>query len=305
MWSRSRSAPARFRPARTLALGLSLVGAMGQPAAAQEAKQKERMTVEFAEAILRTFGSAMSDGDTLRPETGKVSGKIAARLEVPRGLHVIGSVAHPQGAMVFASTPLAPDSVRALFTTELRGRGWTASTAEFPGTRGFQSGPALTERGLVFCRGADEEIEITIMPRQGAPHDVMIGYQTSGTGMCQFGAAGGRAAMYRSPFEDLPPLYPPAPGSTRETPGRCARRSHRSSSQSEMVATALPADSVLQHYGEQLERAGWHAVGSSARASTGAWTKTDSSGAVVRATLVVGERAEAPGCRELSLTVER
>ena len=263
---------------------------------AQQAVQT--IPVELAAAYVRTLGRADST-TTVQFLPGEVPAAVGDLIPMLPGARLIGSVVLNRATTVLGTTTLPPDSVLAWYASEFVKRHILALAlvrvqSSPPGIGGFRQPPPA--HPTQFCNGADE-INVTAM--------------RSPEGFTDFRISLGGAAPFCRLVPPTPPRTPPAfnlplpvvydPPNTGLRP-ECYVGESRQQSQTQLF-TAMSPDSLLRHYGQQLESSGWTRIPAESTSAIGMWTRRDSSGTLQTARLAIGVTPTAPGCRNATLEV--
>jgi hypothetical protein len=292
------------------ALGLAPV----MPARVLSAQQTQDASPELIDAILRHV--YRYDGGNVRLLSGRVPDDLGPNFYLPPGSRVIGSVVAGSSVVVFATSSVPFDSVRALYTRALAPAGWKPLTWRTP--MGFVDSRRASP--VVLCRDG-AQLHVQRLSPTGGSNDLVLNYRDS-LGSCETGAQSAMPPMRQTRF---PTLYSPEPVS-ESAMMRCASRggtmvgmatatsavaisgsgmstgATRRSGTSTTIVSTMRADELLRHYGAQLEAGGWRrsSVGGG-QAGSGRWTLADTAG-VRDVTLSVANRGvPGGGCYEVRM----
>jgi hypothetical protein len=254
--------------------------------------------VELAVAYVRTLGRADSAA-TVEFLPGDIPAAVRDVVPVAPGARLIGTVVRGRSTTVLGSSTLSPDSVLAWYAAEYIRRRFPAMAlvrvqSSPPGIGGFRQPPPA--HPAQFCRGADEIDVAAVRSTEGwTDFRVLIAGDSP---ICRL-------------VPPTPPRKPPAfnlplpivydPPNTGVRP-ECFVSESSQQSRTQLF-TSIPPDSLLRHYGRQLEASGWTRVPAESTSATGLWTRRDSSGTLQAAKLTVGIVPTAPDCRSATLEV--
>lgn len=245
---------------------------------------------EAATDFAMALGRGQSGGvppDSVRTTIGEVPEVIRDVLFLPPNARLLGSVRGPSFVTVYAATDLSPDSIRRLYGSELRARDWLP--------RGLHGGVARAARDRhsgYYCRSG-WRLSIHVIPVAGGPNDLHLSY-------------------YRDPCERepdmaaanlVPPLSPPDGtvvwGSRCASPGSVVGGPFP-------IDNAPPPDSLVAHYGRQLEAVGWWPAPVDPATYAASWERTGQNGERVVTMLIGAVDPHQPQCHVLmSSTIVR
>jgi hypothetical protein len=233
---------------------------------------------------------------------GAVPGFVASRLYVPRSGKVLGSAFLGTTVVAIVTIPSITDTALVEFRREMLKRNWKLPPpAPSFGGGGFRPAPASAEGApsrVVLCDDR-QTVYMTSATRSGIATDVTYRIVTGGAGgVCNPPQLG--MSFPRSPY---PTLFNPAGTSDARMNGDCSATLAGSSGTGTTLRTAMTPESLLDHYGRQLQDSGWTPSADRAAILGRIWTRTDSSGAPVEVTLSVTTPARDAECRELNLQV--
>ena len=257
----------------------------------------QTIPVELASAYLRTLGRTDS-ATTVEFLPGEVPAAIRDLIPLMPGARLIGSVVLNRAMTVLGTSPLPPDSVAAWYAAEYTKRGIPAMALvrlqAFPPGGGFRQPPPT--HPTQFCKGTDEiNVAAVRSPEGWTDFRVLLGANSP---VCRVIPP----MPPRTPptfDQSLPVVYdPPNAGARPE----CFVNESRQQSQTQLFSSTSP-DSLLRHYGRQLEANGWMRVPAESTSAFGVWTRRDSSGTLQAAKLSIGITPTAPQCRNATLEV--
>lgn len=255
------------------------------------AAQSETVPRELVDAVLRQA----TGGTGSQLLVGRVPDGFPERFTVSSDARTVGSITMSGTTIVVISTNAIPDAVITAVTQQLRAAAWKAAPLPLP-QRGFQESEASLPH--VFCAG---DTVVTVRA---------FGRMTGGTSVVATQAMGSPRSCDpvvqppRRPAPELPTLRNPP---TTDVTGSCNRRDPNmvsvSNGMATMLRTSITPDSILAHYGRQLQAAGW--APRPPQSYTTTWGQPDSTGAVVEATLSVMPNRQVAGCYNVNLNVVR
>jgi hypothetical protein len=266
------------------------------PAPAQQPGQT--IPVELAAAFVRTYARPDSAA-TVEFLPGEVPAAVRDVIPVVPGARVIGSVVLNRATTVLGTSTLSPDSVLAWYAAAYTKRGIPGMAlirlqTSPPGIGGFRQPPPA--HPAQFCSGSDQ-IDIAAMRSSEGWTDFRVRLSGSSP-LCRM--------VPPTPLRPPPTLNLPLPvvydpPNTGPRP-ECFVNASRQQTQTQLY-TALSPDSLLRHYGRQLETNGWTRTPAESTNAIGVWTRRDSTGAVQTAKLTVGVTSGAADCRSATLEV--
>ncbi|HSQ31554.1 MAG TPA: hypothetical protein VLN49_16975 [Gemmatimonadaceae bacterium] len=282
----------------TLLLAAALLSTFpAAPAPAQQPAQT--VPVELAAAFVRTYARPDSAA-TVEFLPGEVPAAVRDVIPIIPGARIIGSVVLSRATTVLGTSTLSPDSVLAWYASTYTKRGLPAMAlvrvqTSPPGIGGFRQPPPA--HPSQFCSGSDQiDVVATRSPEGWSDFRVRF---SGGSPLCRMVPP----TPLRTPPNfglPLPVVYDPPNTATR--PECFANNSRQQQTQTQLY-TVLSPDSLLRHYGRQLETAGWTRVPAESTVVTGMWTRRDSTGVLQAAKLSIGVMPGAPDCRSASLEV--
>jgi hypothetical protein len=279
--------------------------ACAAPVAAAHAQEPRRLATPDSVSLELAAALAASGGFSAEPQilVGAMPEWITNRLYVPSGARVLGSAFLGTTVVGVVTMPAASDTVLAEFKRELLSRGWTLPPPPPNyGGGGFRPAAASTVDGplarLTLC-SEQQTLTASAARRRGTVTNVTFRVTGNGTySVChppQF-----QPVMARSPYPTL--FNPPNAADARMT-GDCSSTLMGSTGTNTTLRTAMTAESLLDHYGRQLQDSGWTAAGGQASIVGRSWTRPDTSGGSIETVITVATPGRDPGCRELNLQV--
>jgi hypothetical protein len=107
-----------------------------------------------------------------------------------------------------------------------------------------------------------------------------------------------------SPMESVPPLWAPGDANAAIICRDQTFNSASSSGQRQEVHTDLSTQAVLDHFGRQMDSAGWKPLGASGSTLASTWTQTMPDGGLHEVTITVSKNPAQPGCYTVELRAE-
>jgi len=284
------------RRASLLAIAAVLPGPRANFLRAQQPTQT--IPVELAAAYVRSVARTDSAA-AVEFLPGEVPAAVREMIPVLPGSRVVGSVVVNRTTTVVGTTTVAPDSVLAWYAATYTKRGFPAMAlvrvqTSPPGMGGFRQPPPA--HPSQFCSGPDQ---IDVSAARSA--EGFTNFRIRLTGAAAFCRLVAPTAPRTAPTFNLPLPVVYDPPNTAVRP-ECFVNDSRQQTQTQLF-TALSPDSLLRHYGRQLETAGWTRIPAESTLVTGEWTRRDSTGALQAAKLSVGVMLGAPECRSATLEV--
>ena len=293
-----------FRSTHVLAAAIG-ASALASPVTALRSQEPRRLTSPDSVPLELAAPLVSAGGFATEPQilVGSMPEWIANRIYVPSGARVLGSAFLGTTVVVVVSLPAASDSVLVEFKRELLQRGWkTPPPPPTYGGGGFRPAASTTVDGspmrLTLCND-QQMLTASAARRRGTTTNVT--FRVLGTATyspCHPPQM--PTSMARSPF---PTLFNPPNAADARMNGDCSSTLMGSMGTSTTLRTPMTAESLLDHYGRQLQDSGWTAVGERASILGRSWTRPDSSGTPVETVITVSTPARDPGCRELNLQV--
>ena len=268
-------------------IGLALVMGAATPAAAQERALRDRtVPLELVEALL-----ASRVGQTAPVVlVGELPPQMKSRVYVPANARILGGMSSSANATGVFTTSEDPAALRRDFVREAAARGWK----EFEPASGVMGGFRDVSRTgpLVYCDGG-VMTQITIGP--GAIGESRVTIFETGEGACNF-MRNQPTRMGPDILDNLkwPTLLNPE---TTRSGGECGFARRPSFSQPAELTTRMTPDSLLSHYGKQLEELGYAPA---PNLQTRSWLRTDPTGAKMLLELTV-QVAEGSPCRRMHM----
>lgn len=263
---------------------------------AQQAGQT--IPVELATAYVRTLARADSAAN-VEFLPGEVPAAMHDIIPAFPGARILGSVVVGRATTVVGTATVSPDSVLAWYAATYTKRGIPGMAllrlqTSPPGIGGFRQPPPA--HPSQFCSGSDQ-IDVAAMRSPQGWTDFRVRFSV-GSVLCRLVPP---TPLRPPPTSNLPlPVVydPPNTGARPE----CFLNSSRQQTQTQLY-TALSPDSLLRHYGRQLETSGWTPAPAMSASVVGVWTRRDSTGALEAAKLTVGVTPGAADCRNATLEV--
>jgi hypothetical protein len=277
----------------TIAISVAVVAPMHVGAQPTDAIPREAVL-----AILRNYNSYNSPGEPQILAGDRLPAHLATRVSVPPGARIIASLIGPATQVIGSTTGVA-DSVRAWFAGDFQRRGYRPARSWYGGEAFRPADRSAVDRS--YC---GDGLELSVSASQRRPGLVEFVLRSSVTWTCasrppnRYMTGGGGGSSGSNP-PDLPLLFHPT--TAEVTPGCSGFLGSGSSQRStSSISTAMGADQLLNHYGRQLDSAGWKRAAGAVGVS-GAWTKRDSTGRDVRLLLAI-DPGNGGDCRNLSMT---
>ena len=293
-----------FQSTYILATAIGAI-ALALPVTALRSQEPRRLVTPDSVPLELAAALVSAGGFSAEPQilVGSMPDWIASRIYVPSGARVLGSAFLGTTVVAVVSLPAASDSVLVEFKRELLQRGWkTPPPPPNYGGGGFRPAVSATVDAsltrLTLCND-QQMLTASAARRRGTTTDVT--FRVLGTGTyspCHPPQM--PTGMARSP---LPTLFNPPNAADARMNGDCSSTLMGSTGTGTTLRTAMTAESLLDHYGRQLQDSGWTAAGERASIVGRSWTRPDSSGAPVETVITVATPARDPGCRELNLQV--
>ena len=283
-----------------LAILLSAAGLVPGRRELRAQQAARTIPVELAAAYVRTLGRSDS-ASTVEFMPGDEPAAVRDILPVPPGARIIGTVLANRVTTVLASSTQPPDSVVAWYAAQYAKRGLPGvslvRTQAFPpGVGGFRQPPPA--HPTQFCNDADE-IDVGATRSPDGWTEVRVRLSPSAP-VCRLVPAAQRRPQPTTAVNlPLPVVYDP-PNTTLRP--ECFLDDARQQSQTR-VFTDMSPDSLLRHYGRQLETSGWTRVAGDSLIAVGLWTRRDSTGALQTAKLTVAGALGTAACKNATLEV--
>lgn len=272
--------------------------AASPPGSLHAQQQGQTIPVELAAAYLRTLGRPDST-TTVQFLPGEVPASVGDLIPIVPGARLIGSVVLSRATTVLGTSMLAPDSVLAWYASEYGKRhlpalAFVRTQASPPGFGGFRQPPPA--HPAQFCNGPNEINVVAVRSPEGwTDFRVSLG---AASPLCRLVPP----SPPRTPPSvnlPLPIVYDPPNAGLRP---ECFVNESRQQTQTQLFTNMSP-DSLLRHYGQQLESKGWTRIPAESTSATGVWTRRDSTGAMQAAKITIGITPTAPNCRNATLEV--
>jgi hypothetical protein len=248
-------------------------------------------------AALRQFAETMNIEGNPTIIVGSVPAALVSKMSTPAGGRVLGSIVWGGRTDVLGEAPGQIDSVLTWFGRDLVAHGFTPASSQFEGSGGFRSARVGPATG--YCK---DGLTVTLHVRDAPANAFGVEYRVQadqGAGSCDVISAGYDPSDHSGSY---PLLYNPP---TAQLSYRCvSMNANRGSMATETYFTtsALPLQ-LLQHYGKQLDSAGWKRD-VLAIPAVGEWVRPDSAGNEIRSVLrVFPGTARAPDCRKIQLEI--
>jgi hypothetical protein len=293
-----------FRSTHVFAAAIGAI-ALGSPVSALRSQEPRRLATPDSVPLELAAALVSAGGFATEPQilVGSMPEWIANRIYVPSAARVLGSAFLGTTVVAVVSLPAASDSVLIDFKRELLQRGWkTPPPPPTYGGGGFRpAAPLATDASLtrmILCND-QQTLTASAARRRGTTTDVTFRVIGNGTySPCHPPQM--PMAVPRSPF---PTLFNPTNAVDARMNGDCSSMLMGSMGTGTTLRTSMTAESLLDHYGRQLQDSGWTAAGERASFVSRSWTRPDSSGAPVETVITISTPARDPGCRELNLQV--
>jgi hypothetical protein len=286
---------------RHLAAACLLAGVVVSSAAQEPRRlnQADSIPVELATALIASGGLG-GDPQIL---VGSVPGWMTNRIYIAPNARVLGSAFMGTTAVAIVSSPDMPDVAIAALKRELMTKGWKTPPPQPQYGGGFRSATMNLVNGdgtrAMLC-GADQQmLTATATRRRGVSTDIVM-----------------RIATYSGNYStcnppQMPPGFRPQPWPTLYHPTGVAEGSQACNAENSfgsngtgaIVRTPTASESLLDHYGKQLQDSGWQVPPGNGSIIGRTWTKTDSAGAPMELTITVAASLRDPSCRTLNMTV--
>jgi hypothetical protein len=292
-----------FRSTHVLAAAVGAI-ALASPVTAVRSQEPRRLATPDSVPLELAAALVSAGGFANEPQilVGSMPEWIASRIYVPSAARVLGSAFLGTTVVAVVSLPAASDSVLVEFKRELLQRGWKTPqpTPNYGG--GFRpatlSAADASLTRLTLCND-QQTLTASAARRRGTTTDVTFRVIGNGTySLCRPPQI--PMGMARSPF---PTLFNPPNAADARMNGDCSSTLMGSTGTGTTLRTSMTAESLLDHYGRQLQDSGWTVAGERASIVGRSWTRPDSSGAPVETVITISTPARDPGCRELNLQV--
>jgi hypothetical protein len=266
-------------------------------------RQPDAVPFDLAAAL------AAAGGFSAAPQilVGAVPELASSRIHVPAGARVLGSAFIGTTVVAVLALPPSSDSVLSEYQRELTKRGWKVPVERISGG-GFRSAPASTAGGatgrLLLCN--DQQMLIaSAARRRGLATDLIVRLSPEGTGPCyprpemqRMASSGGLERVV------LPTLFNPVGAvDTGFGRGGCPTPRMMSPSTFTNLRVAITADALLEHYAKQLQDSGWKANASGSALLARSFTRPDSTGRPMEATITVATAPHEASCHEVTMVV--
>jgi hypothetical protein len=246
---------------------------------------------------------------------GQVPPDLATTFTLPAGGRVLGSFVSLNYMQIVLSFPGSPDSAQAFARQALLSHGW-AVRERMPQMGGLQYGPR-TSIPTTFCKtGGPDAMSVTTQ-FHGTGTTLLHLTRTMGSSLCDqdsgglaaFSSSSGalmpavrNSQLYQFPLATLPPLW--SPGDFRISSQRCQPQRQGGmgpQSQEQPLLTDMSANAILDHYGRQLDSAGWKAATGAGEMVSRTWSKEISGRGTQDVTITVSRLPTQPGCYGVNL----
>jgi hypothetical protein len=151
----------------------------------------------------------------------------------------------------------------------------------------------------VLCGADHQMLTVSAARRRGVSTDIVMRIATM-SGNYSTCNPPQLPAGFRAP--PWPTLYHPT-GVADGGQACNADNNFGSNGTSAIVRTPTASESLLEHYGKQLQDSGWQVPPGTGSIIGRTWTKTDSTGAPVELTITVAASLRDPSCRTLNMSV--
>jgi hypothetical protein len=287
-------------PSRRVAAALLIASAIATTGAQEPRRlnQPDSIPVELATALISSGGL----GGEPQILVGSLPGWMTNRVYIAPSARVLGSAFIGTTAVAIVSSPDMPDVAMTSLRRELLAKGWKTPPPPPQYGGGFRPATMNLAAGdptrVTLC-GADQQVlTASAARRRGVSTDIVMRIATySNFSTCN---PPQMPTGYRPP--PWPTLYHPQ-GISEASTACNADNNFGSSGTGAMVRTPTTSESLLDHYGKQLQDSGWQMPPGTGAITGRTWTKTDSTGAPVELTITVASSLRDPSCRSLNMTV--
>lgn len=238
-----------------LILALCLSPFVVTPSSAQMSAQTPAASSE--NSSLREIVSRLSGGQA-QILVGQLPQPLPIDLPIPEQAQILGSVVgtydQPDSYQIFLTVPRSPQQVESYYRQQLQAAGWTVPDSGTGRTRGFVS-PLSIPDPIVFCQEANRMMLTLVTQSKGENLTAAnLNLTRQDYSLCV------RIATRFDPIEvPLPNLVSPPDARVSNIGGGGSNDSWVSSA---TIETSIDRQTLLNHYKEQLEQAGWRSEGS-------------------------------------------
>ncbi|HEY4219089.1 MAG TPA: hypothetical protein VGM67_18230 [Gemmatimonadaceae bacterium] len=272
-------------------------------ATAQEPRrltQPDSISLDFAMALAATAGFPGSPQFLV----GAMPDWVANKVYVPSGARVLGALFLGTVAEAMVSVPGTPAAAIADARKTLLGKGWKNPPTPPSGIGGgFRPAPtAQAEAGGTRATLCEDQQILTASASIAPGAGTIITYRLSST----TGFSSCRLPDLPVPSGIRPPwptLYDPAGTRDAQSMLACSTGAFGGIATSTTLGTAMSPKALLDHYGAQLADSGWKQVADTSASISRTWTRTDSAGNPLEASITVHSFLGTSNCRDASLQV--
>jgi hypothetical protein len=148
-------------------------------------------------------------------------------------------------------------------------------------------------------RALEARLDVSAARRRGVSTDVTLRISAEPTyGLCHPQQL--PAGFVRPPY---PTLYNPVGATESRMTGDCSTNGFSGMGNATTLRTDMSPDSLLDHYGRQLQDSGWKSTNDAKIIVGRSWTRPDSTGSPMELSLTVATSMRAGACREVNLQV--
>jgi hypothetical protein len=286
-----------MRGSQILVSGLLIAGSL----AAQEPRRLAQPdSIPFALAAALASGGGF--GTEPQILVGSMPEWASRAVFVPANGRVLGSAFIGNTLLAIVAVPTTIDSLVADAANHLRAQGWKnpPPTPNFGG--GFRPAPSAGASAGNLARATlckdQQMVLISSSSSRGASTLSFRVINASGYSACRPPEL--QVMVQRT---IIPTLYNPSTAADARMTGDCSTTLGGSSGTNTTLRTAIAPEALLEHYGRQLVDSGWTAVSAQPTTVGRVWTRTDSAGGQLEASLTVTTPPRDGGCRDVTLSI--